>query len=67
MIKDWLRCANAGRFDAVTVEVGGRAHYAVIARSAIEPDDMARATLGGGFPAAARAQAASAATWPNAA
>jgi trans-L-3-hydroxyproline dehydratase len=32
-------------FDAVTVEVGGRAHYTGTARYTVEPDDM----LGGGF------------------
>jgi proline racemase len=36
---------KAGNFDAVTVEVGGRAHYTGTARFAVEPDDM----LGGGF------------------
>ncbi len=61
-----MRCAKAGRYDAFTVEVGGRAHYAVIARFAIEPDDMAGGTLGGGF-LLRGAQAASAATWPKAA
>jgi trans-L-3-hydroxyproline dehydratase len=40
-----LRAAKAGRFDAVTVEVGGRAHYTGTARFTLEPDDP----LKGGF------------------
>lgn len=62
-----LRCATAGRFDAVTAAAGGRAYDTGSARFTVEPDDMAGGTLGGGIPAAARAHAASAATWPNAA
>ena len=37
--------ARAGRFDAVTVRVGGHAHYAGEAVFSVEPDDP----LGGGF------------------
>ncbi|MGO8867384.1 MAG: proline racemase family protein [Alphaproteobacteria bacterium] len=40
-----LKRAQAGRFAAVTVLVGGRAHYTGTARFTIEPDDL----LGGGF------------------
>jgi proline racemase len=40
-----LRRTKAGPFDAVTVEVGGRAHYTGSARFTVEPDDL----LGGGF------------------
>jgi trans-L-3-hydroxyproline dehydratase len=36
---------KVGNFDAVTVAVGGRAHYTGTARFTVEPDDM----LGGGF------------------
>ena len=34
-----LARAKVGRFDAVTVEVGGRAHYTGTARFTVEPDD----------------------------
>jgi trans-L-3-hydroxyproline dehydratase len=34
-----LQAVKAGRFDAVTVEVGGRAHYTGTARFTLEPDD----------------------------
>ena len=37
--------AKAGRFDAVTVEVSGRAHYTGTSRFTLEPDDE----LGKGF------------------
>ncbi|MBM3573959.1 MAG: proline racemase [Alphaproteobacteria bacterium] len=40
-----LRRVKAGAYDAVTVEVGGRAHYTGSARYTVEADD----TLGGGF------------------
>jgi trans-L-3-hydroxyproline dehydratase len=40
-----LERTKVGRFDAVTVEVGGRAHYTGQARFTIEADDL----LGGGF------------------
>jgi trans-L-3-hydroxyproline dehydratase len=40
-----LRRTRVGPFDAVTVEVGGRAHYTGNARFTLEPDDP----LGGGF------------------
>ena len=36
---------KVGHLDAVTVEVGGRAHYTGTARFTVEPDDL----LGGGF------------------
>ena len=38
------RC-KVGPFDAVTVEVGGRAYYSGTSRFTVEPDDP----LGGGF------------------
>jgi len=40
-----VRAARAGRFDAVVVEVAGRAHYTGTARFTLEPGDA----LGGGF------------------
>ncbi len=40
-----LTRTRAGRFEAVTVEVAGRAHYTGSARFTREPDDL----LGGGF------------------
>ena len=40
-----VRQTKAGRHDAVTVEVGGRAHYTGSAKFAIEANDL----LGGGF------------------
>jgi hypothetical protein len=45
VIKEWLRCAKAGRFDAPAVAAGGRAYDTGSARLTAEPDDMA----GGGF------------------
>jgi trans-L-3-hydroxyproline dehydratase len=37
-----VRQVRAGRFPAVTVEVGGRAHYTGTARFTVEPDDPLR-------------------------